>query len=32
LPERMAIEVVEVEHGEAFVLVEGTGLTAYDAS
>jgi predicted nucleic acid-binding protein len=32
LLERMAIEVVEVEHGEALVLVEGTGLTAYDAS
>ncbi|HEX3208162.1 MAG TPA: type II toxin-antitoxin system VapC family toxin [Geminicoccaceae bacterium] len=32
LLERMAIEVVEVEHVEALVLAEAAGLTAYDAS
>ena len=32
LLERMAIEVVEVEHGEALVLAEAAGLTTYDAS
>jgi predicted nucleic acid-binding protein len=30
--ERLAIEVVEVEHGDTLVLAEGTGITAYDAS
>jgi predicted nucleic acid-binding protein len=32
LLERMAIEVVEVEHGETLALAEGTGLTGHDAS
>jgi predicted nucleic acid-binding protein len=32
LLERMAIEVVEVEHREALVLAEAAGLTTYDAS
>jgi predicted nucleic acid-binding protein len=30
--DRMEIEVVEVDHGEALVLAERSGLTAYDAS
>ena len=30
--DRMEIGVVEVDHGEALVLAERTGLTAYDAS
>jgi predicted nucleic acid-binding protein len=30
--DRMAIGVVEVDHGEALVLAERSGLTAYDAS
>ena len=30
--ERMEIDVVEVDHGEALGLAERTGLTAYDAS
>jgi predicted nucleic acid-binding protein len=30
--DRMEIDVVEVDHGEALVLAERSGLTAYDAS